>query len=318
MIEVAKAFLLLGAAALWLSSMLLGRRRVSDNAAAGLSAGWIFVALAGLSAAGALPATISDVATPAFAGVSLSFLVTAAIAAGPLVLRIAPHMPWWVKSLVGWAMLFGLLVLYTEDAQRSQVMAAPLLLVAVAAPAQALASWTASDRHVYARSVLQSLIWVALLLWIFPSMALAAEGRDWSEALQRTSRELWLWLVPLALPASLVIAALWQFASEGNGTGFPYDPPKRLVCHGIYAHISNPMQLGIVLLMGWWGVVLQSPVVLVSAPVAALLFIVFSGVCSGISNVAISDPKWRRYKRDVPSWRPRASPWRPPPDETPA
>ena len=96
---------------------------------------------------------------------------------------------------------------------------------------------------------------------------------------------------------------------------FPTTHPNRLVCHGIYAYLSNPMQLGIVLLMTWWGVVLQSLVVLTSGPVAALLFIVFSDVCSGVSNVAISDPRWRAYKRNVPAWWPRASPWRTPPGE---
>ncbi len=161
------------------------------------------------------------------------------------------------------------------------------------------------------------MLWAGLLLWGFPSIALVAEGRDWTILLERTPSQNVFWLIPLVVPATLIIAALWQFAREGDGTGFPYDPPKRLVCHGIYAYLSNPMQVGIVLAMAWWGVVLQSPVVLTSAPVAALLFIVFSDVCSGVSNVAINDPGWRDYKRNVPAWRPRLSPWRAPGEEAP-
>lgn len=317
MIETAKAALLLGSVGVWLFLVLSGRYRVSCNAGAVLAAAWIFIALAGFGAAG-LSVSVTDGAEPSYGGVSLLFLVTAAAIAGPLIVYGLSRARWVWRALAGWALTLAIAALYrTGDHQTLSppvIGTALLWLVAAVAPAQALALWTAEDRHVGARSVLQGMIWVALLLWVFPSVALIAEGRDWSFLLQRAAHAQLLWLIPLALPAALIVAALWQFAREGNGTGFPYDPPKRLVCHGVYAYISNPMQLGIVLLMAWWGVVLQSPIVLASAPVAVLLFIVFSDVCSGVSNVAISDPGWRAYKRNVPAWRPRLSPWQAPHD----
>ena len=317
MIEAAKALLLLGAAALWLSVVLFGRRRISENAAAVLSSGWLFTSFAGLGATGVLPGTVSDAATPSLGGVPVTLLLTVAAAAGPLVVYAGQRLHWAARSLIAWVVSFGLAALYLESASDMDAKLGLLLLLVVTAPAHALAAWTAEDSHVGARSVLQGLMWTGLLLWVFPSIALVAEDRDWSFFLARTPREHLLWLAPLAAPAALIIAALWQFAREGGGTGFPYDPPKRLVCQGIYAHLSNPMQLGIVLLLGWWGVVLQSPVVTVSAPVAILLFIAFSDVCSGVSNVAISDPRWQAYKRNVPAWWPRTSPWRAPQAETP-
>jgi hypothetical protein len=319
MIDAVKAFLLLATAALWLSVALFGRQSVARNAGAVLSGGWIFIAVAGLGAASILPSTIADVTSPSFGGVSMIFLVTVAAAAGPLVIYASTQMHWLGKAIGGWAVMLGLADLYVADADQTPsalVEVLPFLLFAVAAPAHALAAWTADDSHVGARSLLQGMLWTGFLLWGFPSIALAAEGRDWSIFLERTPSQHIFWLIPLAVPATLITAALWQFAREGGGTGFPYDPPKRLVCHGIYAYLSNPMQLGIVLATAWWGVVLQSPVVLTSAPVAALLFIVFSDVCSGVSNVAINDPGWRVYKRNVPAWRPRLSPWRAPVEET--
>jgi protein-S-isoprenylcysteine O-methyltransferase Ste14 len=317
-IEAVKALLLLGSVGVYLFVALFGRQAVSQNAGAVLAAGWIVVGGGVLGAAGILPSALSEAAAmPSLGGVPLALLITCAAAAGPLVVYAMPKISWVWRALAAWLVLLAISALDPGEGPLppGSWITAALLLLLVAAPAHALATWTAENCRVGARSILQSLIWTALLLWIFPSLALAAEGRDWSFFLDRPAQQHVFWLTPLVLPAALIISALWQFAREGGGTGFPYDPPKRLVCHGIYAHISNPMQLGIVLLMAWWGVVLQSPVVLMSAPVAVLLFVVFSDVCSGVSNVAISDPGWRAYKSNVPAWRPRLSPWRAPREE---
>src|SRR5580704_18969909 len=39
--------------------------------------------------------------------------------------------------------------------------------------------------------------------------------------------------------------AFWAFASYGQGTPLPFDPPKRLVAHGLYRVIRNPMYVGV-------------------------------------------------------------------------
>lgn len=44
----------------------------------------------------------------------------------------------------------------------------------------------------------------------------------------------------------LVISCALRFATEGQGTPAPIDPPKVLVVGGIYRHTRNPMYLGIV------------------------------------------------------------------------
>lgn len=172
-------------------------------------------------------------------------------------------------------------------------------------PAAFLAAWTRDDNSIYGRSFLQSLIWCAILLWLFPSAALVRTGGTWSVLLDRS---LWmnaLFLLPLLLPAAMIINALYVFARYGDGTGFPYDPPKRLVMQGIYARISNPMQTAICLAMFWWGVVLENPAVIASAPIAVFLFVVFKDVCNGSSNLCGDDPAWKAYQDRVPKWLPR-------------
>lgn len=164
-----------------------------------------------------------------------------------------------------------------------------------------LAHCTAADRFVYARTGLQAVIWTALLLWLLPSVALAKTGSDWGVVLHGN---LFI-LIPMLLPAGMIVNALYVFAKYGDGTGFPYDPPKRLVTQGIYQYVSNPMQIAICVAMGWWGVVLQNAVVMACAPMAVCLFVAFKDVCNGSSNLCGDDPEWLEYQRRVPRWLPK-------------
>lgn len=172
-------------------------------------------------------------------------------------------------------------------------------------PAAFLAAWTNNDTNIYKRSFLQALMWCAILLWLFPSALFAKVGGSWDILLDRTLWKNILFLLPLLLPVGMIINALYVFARYGDGTGFPYDPPKRLVTQGIYGHISNPMQTSICLTMFWWGIVLKNAAVIASAPVAVFLFVVFKDVCNGSSNLCGNDPAWKSYQDSVPKWLPR-------------
>ena len=50
---------------------------------------------------------------------------------------------------------------------------------------------------------------------------------------------------------------------------------------GVYRYVSNPMQIGIVLLLTGWGLVLESTWVVLSAAGCSALFIAFQDVCLG-------------------------------------
>ena len=250
--------------------------------------------------------------TPALNGVPLPLLAAAGLMAGPLPILLWPHRTIAQRILRAIGALIALLLLHGSRSiwSLTDLTALAIAILSIVAPAQALAAWTAEDRYPRSRSALQAVAWLALLMWLFPTIALDAEGRAWPPLTAFATLSGVLWLLPLALPLGLILAALAQFAIEGRGTGFPYDPPKRLVSRGIYAYVANPMQLGIVALMGWWGLVIGSTVVVASAPVALMLFLVFRNVCNGTSNVSIADPHWTAYRRNVPVWRVRRRPWR--------
>jgi protein-S-isoprenylcysteine O-methyltransferase Ste14 len=168
-----------------------------------------------------------------------------------------------------------------------------------------LSDWTATDTHIGKRAILQSLAWAVLLFWLFPSLIFNLTADNWSGFLQRDTLTMGLFLLPLLLPAYLLISALYHFAVQGEGTAFPYDPPKKLVTQGVYRYISNPMQVGISLAMGWWGVVIQSLWVSISAVIAVILFIVFKDVCNGSCAIGKNNPDWEEYQRTVPKWYPK-------------
>ncbi len=109
----------------------------------------------------------------------------------------------------------------------------------------------------------------------------------------------------------LFASSLQRFATEGQGTLAPWDPPRRLVVRGPYRHVRNPMISGVLF------VVFGEALVLVSEPHAmwALTFL-------GLNVVYIplfEEPQLRRrfgaayveYCRHVPRLLPRLRSWKP-------
>jgi protein-S-isoprenylcysteine O-methyltransferase Ste14 len=105
------------------------------------------------------------------------------------------------------------------------------------------------------------------------------------------------------------LTAVRDLARGGDGTPVPLDPPRRLVTHGIYAFVRNPMQLSMTLLLLLESLFLWSP----WPVVLALLGVVYS---EGFARWSESEdmlrrfgPAWTRYREAVrpwiPTWRPR-------------
>ena len=48
----------------------------------------------------------------------------------------------------------------------------------------------------------------------------------------------------ICLGLLLMICTIHLFATVGKGTLAPWEPPQRLVVHGVYRHVRNPMMSG--------------------------------------------------------------------------
>ncbi|MFN8651143.1 MAG: isoprenylcysteine carboxylmethyltransferase family protein [Gemmatimonadales bacterium] len=126
------------------------------------------------------------------------------------------------------------------------------------------------------------------------------------------------WVVQLTGSILIALGLTWfagslrRFASDGQGTLAPWDPPTHLVVTGLYRYVRNPMITGVAL------VVLGEAALLVSAAHLewALAFI----AANALMIPLYEEPRLRQrfgaaydaYCANVPRLIPRTTPWHPP------
>ena len=118
--------------------------------------------------------------------------------------------------------------------------------------------------------------------------------------------------IPLIIAGlTFLFATASMFSSVGKGTLAPWSPTQKLVIQGPYAHTRNPMISGVLT------VLLGESILFASIPIA-LWFILFFL----INNVYFSffeEPgllkrfgeEYSEYRKHVPRWIPRLTPWNP-------
>ena len=128
-------------------------------------------------------------------------------------------------------------------------------------------------------------------------------------------------LLPLILGITLIVAGLTLivkttrlFATIGQGTLAPWDPPRRFVAQGVYRRVRNPMISGV-------GVVLLGEALVIGALALLVWFLLFF-LLNAIYMPLVEEPdlerrfgeSYRLYKKRVPRWIPRLKPWDEPGD----
>jgi protein-S-isoprenylcysteine O-methyltransferase Ste14 len=107
----------------------------------------------------------------------------------------------------------------------------------------------------------------------------------------------------------LMYRTISLFASFGEGTLAPWDPPRRLVVRGVYRRVRNPMISGV------FSVLLGEAALLGSPPVLLWFLIVFAVNALYIPLIeerSLSErfgEEYLDYRRNVPRWIPRPGPW---------
>lgn len=117
----------------------------------------------------------------------------------------------------------------------------------------------------------------------------------------------------LLLVAGVIVLlhAFARFVTEGLGTPAPVAPTERLVVGGLYRYVRNPMYLAVgativgqALLLGRWALIVYA--VVFGVTVAAFV--------RGYEEPTLRDTygeEYDVYRRAVPGWWPRRTPWRP-------
>ncbi|MCB1215265.1 MAG: hypothetical protein KDK66_07295 [Deltaproteobacteria bacterium] len=136
------------------------------------------------------------------------------------------------------------LVQLKENWWQGEVFALILIFI----PAQVLARLTKTQSKLALRIGLQFLLFCQLSLFLLPALVFSQSK---FASFYLPHYPLWLHLVFLGLLFFLSLPALsgvQEFYRRGQGTPFPWDPPKSLVTSGVYAYLQHPMQLFITLI----------------------------------------------------------------------
>jgi protein-S-isoprenylcysteine O-methyltransferase Ste14 len=162
-------------------------------------------------------------------------------------------------------------------------------------------------RHLRAILFLPFLVTVVVpgaLLYLTGS---ARVGWGWSGVARVAPVALGLALIAGGL--SLVIWTVRLFASAGRGTLAPWDPTRRLVVQGPYRHVRNPMISGVLGVLLGEAALSGSPALLAWSGTFFLANAVYLPLVEerGLEDRFGDD--FRLYRRNVPRWLPRLTPW---------
>ncbi len=108
----------------------------------------------------------------------------------------------------------------------------------------------------------------------------------------------------------LLIQTVSLFATAGQGTLAPWDPPQKLVVKGIYRYVRNPMISGVS------SVLLGESLAIGSVPLAYWLMIfmilnlTYIPLIEELGLEQRFGDEYKLYKQNVPRWIPRRRPWR--------
>ncbi len=175
-------------------------------------------------------------------------------------------------------------------------------------PAIYLAKWTEADTNLPFRCALLAIMTGGMIFVVLPSLIMQAMGGSW-DVFDRPTWIILLAIGLLVITSFIGIAANQTLCLQGQGTPIPLDPTKRLVTTGIYAYLSNPMQLSATLSWLVLGAFLQN-LWIMAASLMAWAFVQGMVRWHHRNDLLKRFPVgWPEYKANVPEWLPRWRPW---------
>jgi protein-S-isoprenylcysteine O-methyltransferase Ste14 len=116
-------------------------------------------------------------------------------------------------------------------------------------------------------------------------------------------------MVLLLIGTALLVITVYLFCDLGEGTLAPWDPPQKLVVAGPYRYVRNPMIAGVLTVLAGESIVTGSFLI-------ALLAVFFLGL-NHVYFILSEEPglvkrfgePYKTYRRNVPRWIPKPTPW---------
>jgi protein-S-isoprenylcysteine O-methyltransferase Ste14 len=119
-----------------------------------------------------------------------------------------------------------------------------------------------------------------------------------------------LGILILLAGTALLVHAFARFVVEGIGTPAPIAPPAHLVVGGLYRYVRNPMYLAVNATIVGQALLLWRPLLLGYAAIVIAAMVAF---VVGHEQPALTrkfGSEYTTYRRAVPGWWPRLTPWR--------
>ena len=116
-------------------------------------------------------------------------------------------------------------------------------------------------------------------------------------------------VICICLGLLLMTATIRLFVMVGKGTLAPWEPTQRLVVQGVYRHVRNPMISGVILILFGESVLTASLPLFCWFLVFAVVITVYIPLSEEPGLVNRFGEDYLAYKRNVPRWVPRRTPW---------
>lgn len=114
----------------------------------------------------------------------------------------------------------------------------------------------------------------------------------------------------VVVAAAVLLHAFARFALDGLGTPAPVAPTEKLVVGGVYRHVRNPMYVAVLAIILGQALLFSSWSVIIYGSIAAAAMISFVKTYEEPTLARRYGAEYEAYRRAVPGWLPRITPWR--------
>ena len=101
-----------------------------------------------------------------------------------------------------------------------------------------------------------------------------------------------------------------RFVTEGRGTPAPVAPTEQLVVGGLYRFVRNPMYVAVASMIAGQALLFRSAGVGAWLIVFLIAVVAFVKVYEEPGSAEQFGESYKRYRRAVPGWWPRLTPYR--------
>ena len=119
----------------------------------------------------------------------------------------------------------------------------------------------------------------------------------------------WMGLAAAGIGLFLAVWTVTLFTKFGQGTPAPWDPPQKLVVRGPYRYVRNPMVTSVLFMLAAETLLFQSWPILFWMLFFYLANIIYFPLFEERSLEKRFGTDYLEYKKHVPRWVPRLTPW---------